>query len=423
MGLAAVASLAMTADAVADQSCSPWSCGSNTPVLWGVPIVGLSLDGQANADGVTLDRRLFRPERDGLRDTGCVLEVSKGRLLAKTPAGRACSLGGLPADPIGLVFSLKVPWQKGCGQAGEPVEVKVRIAGSGSVDSWDLDANKAPIPTYHLVWHDLSGAREVLAARGDTHPPREGESVCPMRDASWMEAWQTHSSVWQVGALPPRKIPVEIPKSSPWFAMTDHLLLMQGETYNKDSAAIDPARRGARWFNLGCAGTAIAKLRLLGYEPLRPETGSAAERQATLKMITGRYRGESSYTAGGVPLVWKHRRNKRIAGQPAPDLPTSDALIESHWDAAGAQCLSHRRTWFEPRSATPGEVWAAQRRAMPEASPHTRLAVLSPSGSWDYLGAEERSLAELRAAGVRPCTSRDTGTAFWTTYVVDHAHR
>jgi hypothetical protein len=418
--------------AVGGETCSPWGCGSNTPVLWGIPIIGLNLDGVPNADGVTLDRRLWRPEPGGLRDTGCVLEVRKGRLVAQTGAGRPCPTLVPSADPlIGLVFSVGVPRKKGCNQADSIVDVKLRVDASGTVPLWDLDANAADVPTYRLVWHDLSGARAVLAAQGEALALREGDAVCPMRDASWMEAWQTHTSEWQttVTTLPPSRTqrPVPIAETSPWFAMTDHLLLMHGETYSKDSS-IDAARRGGRWFNLACAGTAIAKLRLLGYEPLRAETGSGDERQATLKMITASYRGARSYTSGGVPVIWKHKSGKRIAGQPAPEVRRSSELLESHWGAAGAQCLSHRRTWFkEPLCvgcsvARPGDVWEALRAALPEASSHDRLSLGTLGGAFDYLGAEERSLQDVRRSGVPTCEGPPHGTAFWTTYVVRHAH-
>ncbi|MBK7535661.1 MAG: hypothetical protein IPI49_09915 [Myxococcales bacterium] len=423
-GLAAVAvaAAAGTASAVGaeeGETCSPWGCGSNTPVLWGIPIVGLNLDGVANADGVKLDRRLWKPEAGGLRDTGCVLEVRDGSLAAGSPPGGKCL-----SSVIGLVFSLQVPRSKGCDQ--KLIEVKVRIAASGEVASWDLDARAAAVPTYRLVWHDLHAAREVLAASDEVLEPREDESVCPMRQASWMEAWQTHTSVWQFSPIAQpvaRQRFVPISPKSPWFAKTDHLLVMQGETYTKDSS-IDPARRGDRWFNFGCAGTAIAKLRLLGYEPLRTGTGSADERQAALKMITARYRGVRSYTSGGVAVVWKHKSNKRIAGQPAPESLGSSGrslLLESHWGAAGARCLSHRRTWFA-LIASAKDFSAALDRALPEVSSHTRESLLMRHGSVDYLGAEQRSLEELRERGLPTCEATPAGDAPWTTYVVRHAH-
>lgn len=418
----AVASFAMTTDVVAgDQSCSHWSCGGNTPILWGVPIEGLNLDGEANAYGVQLAPQLWRSVAGGLRDTGCVLEVSRGRFLARTPSGAAC-----PLSLTKLVFSLKVPTQKGCETSGTFAEVKMRIETGGTVDSWDLDANSAAVPTQRLVWHDLREAREVLDSRGETLELREGDSVCPMRDASWMEDWQTHTSEWHEEEvddeihrwLQPKKIATK----SPWYAMTDHLLLVQGETYKEDST-IDAARRGPRWFNLACAGSAISKLRLLGYEPLRPETGSADERQATLKMLTARYRGARSYTTGGVPLVWQHKSGKRIAGQPAPELVPRDALIESRWNAAGATCLSHRRTWLRPEATSAKGNWRALVQATPEVSSHLRLSLGMLGSVLDYVGAEHRSLQNLRRVGVPPCSDLSAGTAFWTTLVVNHAHR
>ena len=348
------------------------------------------------------------------------LGIENGRLVGKLGGETRCT----GEQMLGMSFAITV--QKCVGDT--PCVASVRIAAQGSISTW----NKPPadVPTYRLVWSKLP----------DPWPPgldgpqvHVGDSVCPRREA-WMEPWQQ-------GNKPP--------EPDPWHDATDHLIVVQGETYTRD-AVIDRAHSGARWFDVACVGTALAKMRLLGYDPMRNTTqvdeSLAGERQATLKMLTGRYRGETSYTSAGMPLMWEHRDHRELAGTPAGGW--SRARLESYWNKDGATCLSHRRTWRQPDplSVPPGtldpaatlraQIAATMSKAMPEADPPPTLtmptgclSLVAQPGSGSKIDVCIRALETAYAArerssvtgayGNQPCPPASSDHV-WITYPVDH---
>lgn len=117
--------------------------------------------------------------------------------------------------------------------------------------------------------------------------------------------------------------------------------VLGGETYDGETKTVNTGMTG--WFTLACAGSAAAKLKLLGYGPQSKFPGttapaSPAARQATLKMITADYCGEGeSYTENGTPIVWANR-----AGTVDDDLYTP-GQVEAVWTANGALCVGATR--------------------------------------------------------------------------------
>ncbi|MDQ2671079.1 MAG: ADYC domain-containing protein, partial [Gemmatimonadota bacterium] len=81
--------------------------------------------------------------------------------------------------------------------------------------------------------------------------------------------------------------------------------VLGGERYDEGSKTVVPGQ--PRWFTIACAGSAAAKMKLLGYGP-QTSTTTAAQRQATLKMITADYCGDGeSYTENGTALHWANQ--------------------------------------------------------------------------------------------------------------------
>ena len=111
-------------------------------------------------------------------------------------------------------------------------------------------------------------------------------------------------------------------------------LVLGGETYDMATKTVNPDRR--RWFSIACAGSAAAKLSLLGYGP-QTSTTTPAQRQATLKMITADYCGTGhSYTVNGTPILWENAEGTvALAADPE--------ALESVWTSAGALCLEAPR--------------------------------------------------------------------------------
>ncbi|MEO7731123.1 MAG: ADYC domain-containing protein [Kofleriaceae bacterium] len=96
-----------------------------------------------------------------------------------------------------------------------------------------------------------------------------------------------------------------------------------------------------RWFNLGCAGHTLSKLRLThntvhSQAPALPRAWE--QRQATLKMLVADYcGGGTAFTVAGQPLVWKGG---------AVDYVSSPRVFEARWTEAGAACLYQPRLMF-----------------------------------------------------------------------------
>src|SRR5207302_89273 len=95
----------------------------------------------------------------------------------------------------------------------------------------------------------------------------------------------------------------------------------------------------ASWFNIGCAGSTLAKMQLTGHTHVGLQDGLATtmdQRQTMLKMLAADYCGNGTpYTVAGQPLHWADEYNWMHA-------MASDAL-EARWTSAGADCLNTPR--------------------------------------------------------------------------------
>jgi hypothetical protein len=116
-------------------------------------------------------------------------------------------------------------------------------------------------------------------------------------------------------------------------------LLFGGDRYDADRktvTATGPAT--ADWFNIACAGTALAKLHLTRHtEASQVVKTTAVERQAMLKMFTADICGDgTAFTVHGEPLLWADANHlTRFATRPAS--------LEAVWTDRGAVCLDAPR--------------------------------------------------------------------------------
>jgi hypothetical protein len=128
------------------------------------------------------------------------------------------------------------------------------------------------------------------------------------------------------------------------------VVVLAGDRYDNATKTVQGNQTG--WVTLACAGSAAAKMALLGYGPHGDVDGAGtpatvAQRQATLKMITADYCGDGhSYTEDGTPLHWE---NATGSVTPTEEVGTPEAI----WTANGALCLD------TPRVVEPGEVACA----------------------------------------------------------------
>jgi hypothetical protein len=209
-------------------------------------------------------------------------------------------------------------------------------------------------------------------------------------------------------------LPPEWNSSSPSWGK-DHLaavmaLVFQGDRYNAAAKTVfqtGPAVAG--WFNVACAGTAVAKMHLLRHTEAGIASGSGAcslstgpdERQAMLKMITADICGGGhSFTHDGKDVRYMDRNHFRsfdLAKDPSPypSLPGSSAT-ESVWTSKGAACLSTSRLADEWK---PAPLPAPQTLAADIQDKCTQAGVPVPP-------ACEQVLGKKRVPGVRPGDNR-----------------
>lgn len=284
-------------------TCPAQGCGSNTPLLSGSRFLeSLNLDGVPNADDVRYVKGSFRcanPARSGLD-----LDIRSGTIVGVDAANApVCT------NVVHATFQIAVAKER---------PIAISIGETAQVSTWLIDgALRELVPSYEMTWPDAHG-----------HPT----SMCPLRTATWMDPEQH-------GGLKGDRNPGT--GGQEWHAVTDHLLIVQGETYT-DAANADAARSGPRWINFACAGAAFSKMRLLGYDPMPTARmlSTPGQREATLKMITARYRGATSHTRQGMPLAWRSIAGTQYYGGPDP---ATLGPIEALWDHTGATCLSHAR--------------------------------------------------------------------------------
>jgi len=116
-------------------------------------------------------------------------------------------------------------------------------------------------------------------------------------------------------------------------------VLFAGDRYDADRktvTATGPATAG--WFNIACAGTALAKLHLTRHtEASQDVKTTAVERQAMLKMFTADVCGDgTAFTVHGQPLLWADANR-------LTSFATRPASLEAVWSDRGALCLDTPR--------------------------------------------------------------------------------
>ena len=268
------------------QGCQDWVCGSNSPMIANQGIWDLNVDGRLTANGF----RLARFDKDGKSYRMSVV----GAEIIGTPI-----YGGYVIRNNGTVGATMRVVHEPTG-----IHYNIRIAQVKGTNYWaHRDSAVRSTWTYELEWQSP-----------DVPEYKDWQNICskPDPDDDSMEPF--------------------------------HAVVFEGDR-------IDPARKVVRapepgWFNIGCAGHALAKLHLTGHtEGAKVGDGfvtSTAERTTMLKMLSGDYCGNgNAYTVAGVDLAWKdHRGWMRF--------PTFLTPVEARWTPTGAACLNTPRLVANP---------------------------------------------------------------------------
>jgi len=274
--------------------CPDEGCGVNSPYVDGGWFHELNLDGFRNDEGWAF--------------TG----ASKGSAIYTLSVENARFVARLKLGPVGSQTLLT---------GDELVDLELHLTRSGTTT------------TYTATITDVGDRTEFLAKHTDQTPIDETIETYKI----WVNA---NGSPWS-GMLCGRQA---IPTHGP-VPMPEHsVLVFEGDRIDglaKTVTAVNP-----RWFNLGCEGTALAKLHLTGRTQAAQQsvgfTTSLGERQAMLKMLTADYCGGGTpFTVGGQKLEWKD-------DQGTMTLPSIPLELESRWNAQGALCLNTPRVTANP---------------------------------------------------------------------------
>lgn len=337
-------------------SCPSAGCGSNSGYLSGFVIDGLSIDGCRNYDGVRVIPDSLRP---GSRCASAAMKLglSGGELVGLGVATDEIVCNA--SDLGGATFTVEGPaWALGLGNASDVRTRDIRIGATGLVAAWNL------------------GTPELVRTYAFEGASASDSALCTGAQA-WLEDW------WDTTPSPSFDATTPTPT-----------VLVVGELYNPKSAQIKLRGTSAGgWFNIACAGGALSKMRLMGLDPSQ-SSSTADERQATLKMLTAKYCGATTYTRSGMPLQWTSSLSRTDAKATDPRV----GPIEARWTARGASCISHSRAW---RSGLPGPTFPG----VPDQATEAGLIALIR--------------ASCQIPTCAPSSAPDP-KVYWTTHTVNH---
>lgn len=269
--------------------CDTWICGSNSPVLGGFRFHELNIAGLLNDED-------FSVMSFSKGSTSYQLTVERGRIMGRS--------GALLIHGSGLVGAqLRV-------RRGAKV-FAIRISGVQVMQSYArMSGTTRPIETYLL-----DAAEYINGQLGDFR------NLCSN---------------------------VPSPYNDDLLGMTNtHALVFEGDRISRTSKTIDPVA-DTSWFNIGCAGHALAKMALNAQTEVAHATWgfntSILERQTFLKMVTGDYCGTGkAFTVAGQPLQWMDWRGyTQYVTSPV------NLEIEARWTPNGATCLGTPRVDANP---------------------------------------------------------------------------
>lgn len=310
--------------------CPEWGCGENSPVMGPWRFHELDVNGAPNAEGIVLldfqkDGVSYHPE---ILDGSQLIATSMSQTLTGTALTggylRVLTQGG---TTLGAVYHINI--------------VKVSAQASSLVRFWF--GRPTSIETYQLTYSGPGGGGTTAEQPLCNSPPDSTPTTGPVGQ-SWVQ-------------------PLEA-------------ILYSGDRYDAAHKLVTASSYSTSggWFNIACAGSALAKLHLTRHTTAGSGPGytaTAAQRQAVLKMYVSDLCGTGhAWTRKGTPLHWTN----------APQWSQLDGTEFAHealWTDGGALCLDEHRlgALFDNASGFLGEC------TLP-ACPQVALGATLPLGAY-----------------------------------------
>ncbi|MEM9454201.1 MAG: ADYC domain-containing protein [Myxococcota bacterium] len=313
-------------------TCPPDVCGRNSAEVEAYPLEELDLDGE-------------KPSRGGFKIVGATvaggrhfaipaaklkLDMVGGELALFDGSGSKARVEGLVVKHGGATYWLDF------------VEVRyvrswARRPGCDHADPGTHRKSECYEAAYVIEYQKLVDGHAIPAkGQGEKNRPTLCQEV---------PSWGVEAASFN----PPDKVkgPFGNRQTERWTSPTASAVLVEGEVYDYHSASIVKPTPPGRWFNIACAGSAIGKMKLMGYDPATHVPGWKTERwqrQATLKMITASYCKEANelrFTKTGQKLAFQNRAEWF---DPWSSVVTEDDQIEAFWGEDGATCLTLPRS-------------------------------------------------------------------------------
>lgn len=277
--------------------CDDWGCGSNSPEIDHLGIHDLHgyVGGTPNANGFQIVK-IAKAWCAGCKPVQYKSIYSlKSNLIVEGTSG---TLTGV--DVLGTIVTV----------ANATNKYEIRVTDLGRTSMWAHKTGGETTTTYLLEW-------DVVTTVGTK---KEWKNVCkapPSQDSpDLLNMNRYHSVVFE-----------------------DDMIDAERKTVG--------TRIEERWWNVGCAGHALAKLHLTGHtksaDVLHGYGTTEQTRQTTLKMITAAYcETGHAFTVAGQPLGW--------LDQPTYNdyLPGFVGLKEAEWNETGVSCLNDPRVLANP---------------------------------------------------------------------------
>jgi hypothetical protein len=283
--------------------CDTWMCGSNSPQIAEFGFWDLHTPPNAFTPG--------KPNEAGLSLVR--FEKGAGKYLPRVIKGKLIALPITAAPPFNVVLA-------GSSLVGGSLllkngarQFKIQVDATGEVRSW-AQPNDPALPTVWLETYLLNWSE--MAPDGSYNRFVNMCSHPGGRDDTGMNGPLSFQTLLFEG---------------------DRIRATKKTIYDVDTT----------WFNLGCAGSALAKLALSGHTEAARRAPTVntnpPERHTLLKMFTGDYCGDGKpFTVAGQPLNWADDRGTmKMAALVAS--PPRLVVREARWTPDGAACLDKPR--------------------------------------------------------------------------------